>query len=101
MASLPDRPPLRRSFKLAPVLSGLKLRLSGGRSGSEAIGSYNSLAAWSIGSPYAIGTTTFFNGATINRFANPNLHWETTTQYDLGLDLGLFDEIGRASCRER
>src|SRR5205807_4264 len=36
-------------------------------------------------------TTTLFNGATINCFANPNLHWETTTQYDLGLDLGLFD----------
>jgi len=83
-----DEPFLR---KLAPALSELKLRLSGGRSGSEAIGSYNSLAAWSIGSPYAIGTTTLFNGATINRFANPGLHWETTTQYDLGLDLGLFD----------
>jgi len=83
-----DEPFLR---KLAPALSELKLRLSGGRSGSEAIPSYSSLAAWSIGSPYAIGTTTLFNGATINRFANPNLHWETTTQYDLGLDLGLFD----------
>ena len=78
--------------RLAPALSELKVRFSAGRSGSEAIGSYQSLAAWSIGSPYAIGTTTFFNGATISRFANPNLHWETTAQYDLGLDLGLFGD---------
>ncbi len=78
--------------RLAPTLSDLKLRLSAGESGSEAIGSYQSLAAWSVGSPYAIGTTTYFNGATINRFANPNLHWETTTQYDAGLDLGLFGD---------
>jgi TonB-linked SusC/RagA family outer membrane protein len=82
-----DEPFLRR---LAPTVSDLKLRFSAGQSGSEAINSYNSLAAWSVGSPYAIGTTTYFNGATINRFANPALHWETTTQYDLGLDLGLF-----------
>jgi hypothetical protein len=50
-----DEPFLR---PLAPTLSGLKLRFSAGQSGSEAIGSYNSLAAWSVGSPYAIGTTT-------------------------------------------
>lgn len=77
--------------RLAPGVNELKLRFSAGQSGSEAIDPYQSLAAWSLGSPYAIGTTTFFNGANPSRNANPNLRWETTTQYDAGIDLGLFD----------
>jgi TonB-dependent starch-binding outer membrane protein SusC len=83
-----DEPFLRR---LLPAVSELKLRLSAGQSGSEAIGSYQSLAAWVIDAPYAIGTTIYNNGARLSRNANPNLRWETTTQYDAGLDLGLFD----------
>src|SRR5205823_13474212 len=101
----------------------LKLRVSAGRTGSEAIGAYQSLASWSVGAIYAIGNITYRNGAHPNRNPNPNLRWETTTQYDGGLDLTLFDnrvtftadayhkvtsdllyskqEIGRASCRER
>ena len=77
--------------RIAPIVNELKLRFSAGQSGSEAIDPYQSLAAWSLGSPYAIGTTTYFNGARPSRNANPNLRWETTTQYDLGLDLSLFD----------
>ena len=76
--------------RVAPVVSDAKIRLSAGRTGSEAISDYQSLAAWSIGAPYAIGTTTYNNGATPSRNANPNLRWETTTQYDAGLDLALF-----------
>src|SRR5438094_9426316 len=34
--------------------------------------------------------TAFFNGATLSRITNPNLRWETTVQYDAGVDLGLF-----------
>ena len=77
--------------RLAPAVNDLKLRFSAGRTGSEAIGAYQSLGAWTIGGIYAIGKTTFRNGATPSRNANPNLRWETTTQYDAGLDLALFD----------
>ncbi len=83
-----DEPFFRR---LAPAVSELKLRLSAGQSGSEAIDAYQSLAAWTLGAPYAIGTSTFNNGAHPSRNANTNLRWETTTQYDAGLDLSLFD----------
>jgi len=83
-----DEPFFRR---LLPAVTELKLRLSAGQTGSEAIGAYQSLASWSVGSIYAIGLTTYRNGARPNRNPNPNLKWETTTQYDLGLDLGLFD----------
>jgi TonB-linked SusC/RagA family outer membrane protein len=77
--------------RLLPVVSELKMRLSAGRTGSEAIAPFQSLAAWGVGAPYAIGTLTFRNGANPNRLANPNLRWETTDQVDAGVDLGLFD----------
>jgi TonB-linked SusC/RagA family outer membrane protein len=83
-----DEPFMRR---LAPAVSELKVRASAGQTGSEAISAYQSLAAWSVGSIYAVGATVFRNGAQRSRIANPNLRWETTTQYDAGLDLGLFD----------
>ena len=79
-------------FKNAiPAISEMKLRASVGRTGSEAIGAYQSLASWSVGAIYSIGRSTFRNGATPSRNANPNLKWETTTQVDAGLDMGLFN----------
>ncbi|HEY8851066.1 MAG TPA: TonB-dependent receptor [Gemmatimonadaceae bacterium] len=77
--------------RMAPAVSDLKLRLSTGRTGSEAISPYQSLASWSIGSAYAIGKVTYHNGANPSRNANPNLKWETTNQFDYGMDLGLFE----------
>ncbi|MDB4891818.1 MAG: hypothetical protein JWL61_3673 [Gemmatimonadetes bacterium] len=74
-----------------PTISELKLRGSVGRTGSDAVNPYQSLAAWSVGSPYDLGTVTFNNGANPSRNANPNLKWETTTQQDYGFDVGLFD----------
>src|SRR5205823_12482158 len=70
-----DEPFLRR---LIPAVSELKLRLSAGSTGSNAISTYQSLAAWNVGAPYAIGTTSYFNGATLSRITTPNLRWETT-----------------------
>ena len=83
-----DEPFIQQTF---PRISELKFRASVGRTGSEAIGAYQSLAAWSIGAPYAVGLTAYHNGATLSRNANPNLKWETTDQTDVGVDLGLFD----------
>jgi TonB-dependent starch-binding outer membrane protein SusC len=69
-------------------ISNLKLRLSAGVTGNQEIGQYLSLAT--LGS-----TTYFFGGQTYigfapNRIANPDLGWETTAQYDGGIDLSLF-----------
>jgi TonB-dependent starch-binding outer membrane protein SusC len=77
--------------RMLPVVSELKLRGGWGRTGSEAISAYQSLASWSIGSPYVIGKTRFNNGANPSRNSNPNLRWETTAQTDLGLDMGLME----------
>jgi TonB-linked SusC/RagA family outer membrane protein len=77
--------------KHLPAINEMKFRGSYGLTGSEAISAYQSLAAWSVGSPYSIGITRFNNGATPSRIANPNLRWETTAEYNLGLDLALFN----------
>jgi TonB-linked SusC/RagA family outer membrane protein len=74
-----------------PAISELKLRASVGRTGSEAINAYQSLAAWSVGSPYDLGTVKLNNGAKPSRNSNPNLKWETTQQTDLGFDMGFFN----------
>jgi TonB-linked SusC/RagA family outer membrane protein len=71
-------------------ISNLKLRAGFGRTGSQAISPYQSLAAYDAGAAYTLGTTQYQNGVVPDRVANPDLKWETTTQYDLGLDLGLF-----------
>jgi TonB-linked SusC/RagA family outer membrane protein len=66
-----------------------KLRLSAGTTGNQEIGNYLSLA--SIGSVnYAFGGT-IQTGLAPTRLANPDLKWEKTNQYNIGLDLSLLD----------
>jgi TonB-linked SusC/RagA family outer membrane protein len=70
------------------TISNLKLRLSAGVTGNQEIGQYLSLAT--LGS-----ATYFFGGQTYigfapNRIANPDLGWETTAQYDGGIDFSLY-----------
>ncbi|PWA06219.1 SusC/RagA family TonB-linked outer membrane protein [Flavobacterium psychrotolerans] len=67
----------------------IKLRLSAGTTGNQEIGNYLSLA--SIGSVnYSFGGV-IQTGLVPTRLANPDLRWEKTTQYNVGLDLSLLD----------
>ncbi len=75
------------------VLNNLKLRIGWGKTGNQEIPNTISLLA--------VGTNAsangFFNGAlspgiTFIRTPNPNIRWETTTQTDIGLDFGFFDD---------
>jgi TonB-linked SusC/RagA family outer membrane protein len=68
-------------------LSDLKARVSVGQSGNQGIGSYSSLSQITASNyPYS-GTVS--NGYIVSTLGNDNLKWETTTQYDAGLDLGI------------
>ncbi|MDB5152920.1 MAG: SusC/RagA family protein [Mucilaginibacter sp.] len=76
-------------LKDASVVSDLNLRLSAGTTGNQEIGEYQSLVTLSP-------TNYFFNGTVQTGFAptslgNPDLKWEKTAQYDVGVDLGLWD----------
>jgi len=80
-------------MKNVHAIDDLKLRASYGVTGNQAISPYQSLAAFSNGSQYAWGTNFFTNGVIPSRLENPNLKWETTTQYDVGADMRLFDNV--------
>ncbi|MFC6100499.1 SusC/RagA family TonB-linked outer membrane protein [Olivibacter domesticus] len=71
------------------VIDELKLRSSYGITGNTEIPTYQSLATIS-------SETTLINGSRvsqsyINRLPNPNLEWEKTKQFDIGMDLVLLN----------
>lgn len=74
-----------------PVLSMLKLRASIGQSGNTAIPSYLTLST--IGTYFSPmdGKTPDY-GVVIERPENLALRWETTTQTNAGLDIGLWND---------
>ncbi|MBZ4192282.1 SusC/RagA family TonB-linked outer membrane protein [Niabella beijingensis] len=71
-------------------VSNLKLRASIGQSGNTSIPSYLTLST--IGTYFSPmdGKTPDY-GVIVERPENTSLKWETTTQVNTGLDLGLFD----------
>ncbi|MDX1752730.1 MAG: TonB-dependent receptor [Salinimicrobium sediminis] len=66
-------------------LSDAKLRLSVGQTGNEAIGNYTSRGEFAVGTNYLD-----YSGAAPSVMPNAGLTWETTTQYNAGLDVSLF-----------
>lgn len=71
-------------------ISNLKVRASYGETGNTEIGSYLSLARAGLSS-YIFDGSSLNTGAAIDRLPNSDLTWETTTQTDIGLSLGFFD----------
>ena len=76
-------------IKKIETISNLKVRLSYGQSGNQAINPYQSLATIQ-------GVTTSFNNQLVpavieGRLQNNDLRWETTTQFNAGLDIELWD----------
>ncbi|WP_461485749.1 SusC/RagA family TonB-linked outer membrane protein, partial [Pedobacter sp.] len=78
-------------MKNLQVVSDLKLRFSYGKTGNQGIGSYASLAKLSVYN-YVFGGA-IQTGLANDLYAGPandKLKWETTSAYNLGLDIGLF-----------
>jgi TonB-linked SusC/RagA family outer membrane protein len=73
------------------LFSTLKLRTSYGLSGSQAINALQTLATYGGTNP-AILNNTVNSVVRLNRPANPELRWETTSQFDIGLEFGFFDD---------
>ena len=69
-------------------ISNFKLRLTAGRTGNSEVPPYSSLAALTP-TNYYFGST-LVTGIAPSQLANPDLKWETTSQYNAGLDIGLF-----------
>ncbi len=76
-------------LKNSKNISLLKLRGSLGQLGNQEIGNYPYTSLVSGGFYYPFGGVPT-QGYTITSEGNPNIKWETSTQADVGLDLGLF-----------
>jgi TonB-linked SusC/RagA family outer membrane protein len=77
-------------IKKIKQISLLKLRFSLGQLGNQDIGNYPYASLISGGSYYPFGGTPT-EGYTITSKGNPDVKWETSTQTDIGLDAGFFD----------
>lgn len=74
-----------RFFKSNSVVSSLKLNMSYGLSGNDNIGDFASLSLWAGGHNYN-GSA----GIAPIQLANPSLKWESTRQFNVGLNASLF-----------
>ena len=74
------------------VVSSLKLRASYGLTGNNGIGLYDTYGSYNSAYQYNGMSTT-----TTGEMPNSNLTWESTTQVNAGLDMGLADDRVRVS----
>jgi TonB-linked SusC/RagA family outer membrane protein len=77
-------------MKRIPSISDMKLRLSYGRVGNSAIGAYQTLGLLSRVT-YANANSPVI-GFQPGDIPNPDLKWETTDKFNVGLDVGIFDQ---------
>ncbi len=78
-------------LKDVETIQNLKFRASYGVTGSQAISPYKTLSLLALGQNYSFdGTTNLSIGIGPGVAANPDLRWETTSQTNVGVDLGLF-----------
>ncbi|WP_255562567.1 TonB-dependent receptor [Pedobacter sp. D749] len=76
-------------MKNVKVFSNLKLRISYGKTGNEAVGVYNTITTeGSSRSPFN-GISTI--GVIPNNLGNISLQWETTKTANIGLDFGILN----------
>ncbi|GAB4034442.1 SusC/RagA family TonB-linked outer membrane protein [Spirosoma gilvum] len=78
-------------LKTVPQVSFAKVRASYGVIGNNNIGNYTQYALVNNTTNAVFGSTVAA-GSVVTSLANPNLGWETTKQFDVGLDLGLFND---------
>ena len=76
-----------------PSINSLKARASFGVTGSQAVSPFSTISIPGISAannyPFTAGVPTI-GVAPSTRMANPDLTWETTTQFNFGFDIGLW-----------
>lgn len=72
-------------------INDLKVRASIGKTGNQEIGNYNSLARLSAVSAFFGSDQSRVIGYGVTTMPNSELRWETTTQYDAGIDASLWN----------
>ena len=76
-------------IKNTNIFDNFKLRASYGVTGNNQIPAYTALGLLEPGN--YVFNDTFYSGKVPSSVANPDLKWETTAQYNYGVDLGFFN----------
>ncbi|PWJ57999.1 TonB-linked SusC/RagA family outer membrane protein [Dyadobacter jejuensis] len=71
-------------------ITNLKLRAGWGQVGNQNIAPYSTYPSVNINGGYPFDGKSLTPGSRPDGYGNADLTWETTTQYNLGVDLGLF-----------
>jgi TonB-linked SusC/RagA family outer membrane protein len=79
----------KESFFQSNFIDQLKLRVSVGSMGNQAVPLYSYLPSVELGEDYSFGGTLNSGGAT-KKYVDPTIHWETTTTYNAGADVNLW-----------
>ncbi len=78
-------------MKDSKTIDNLKLRMSYGKVGNAAISPYQSLAQLVTGAYFSFDGDNLTNGISLSTQApNPDLKWETTSTYNIGVDFMMF-----------
>ena len=86
----------KESFFNAPWFNYGKLRLSYGINGNRDIGRYSALSNLATGKYLEVnpdGTTSVVSQLYVTQMANPDLKWEQTTAYNIGLDFSVLRNV--------
>lgn len=78
-------------FPKNKFISDGSIRFSYGTTGNNRVSDFASYSSIVFRSPLTINGVTQGNSAMINSLQNPALHWERTTEKDLGIDLSFFN----------
>ncbi len=79
-------------FRKVPLISNLKIRTSWGKLGNQEIGVYPYSSLIETGRRVYTFGDQIVTGARLVEGGNSNIKWETTTQLDFGLELGLLKD---------
>src|SRR5690606_6347378 len=78
--------PFMKGLASSQALTSLKLRGSWGRTGNNGIGNYIYDQTYNAGLDYVLGNDVVVSGVALTSLANPTILWETSEQYNIGLD---------------
>jgi TonB-linked SusC/RagA family outer membrane protein len=73
-------------------ISNLRLRAGFGVTGVIPNDPYQSLTRWSLGSIYYYDNGSWEQGLQVTSNPNPDLKWEKSTEFNVGLDWGVLDD---------
>ncbi|RZL06275.1 MAG: SusC/RagA family TonB-linked outer membrane protein, partial [Hymenobacter sp.] len=73
------------------TVSDVKLRASFGANGNQEIYTYQRFAQYGVGYNYQSTGSAISGGTAQSTIGNDALHWETTRQYNAGIDIAMFN----------